>query len=139
MVNCSKILNTYILHVTAWSVLMACSCFYLAVKPLFTWFSETCIFKQMLCKENLKKKYKKILSQTIAHRVWQYQMQSNNIQREATALWYHDKGGSYTSYQNCILLHPFETDTITCSILVWIKWMTLNNQLTHLNSYTLFW
>lgn len=71
---------------------MACSCFYLAVKPLFTWFSETCIFKQMLCKEN-KKKNKKILSQTIAHKVWQYQMQSNNIQREASALWYYDKGG----------------------------------------------
>lgn len=34
----------------------------------------------------LKKKNKKILSQTIAHKVWQYQMQSNNIQREASAL-----------------------------------------------------
>lgn len=33
-----------------------------------------------------RKLKKKILSQTIAHKVWQYQMQSNNIQREATAL-----------------------------------------------------
>lgn len=33
----------------------------------------------------LKKKNKKILSQTIAHKVWQYQMQSQ-IHREASAL-----------------------------------------------------
>lgn len=34
----------------------------------------------------MQRKLLKKISQTIAHKVWQYQMQSNNIQREASAL-----------------------------------------------------